>query len=30
VWIGMFISIIFEAIVMAVWYRRGAWKSKNV
>jgi len=30
VWIGMFVSIIFEAIVMAVWYRGGAWKSKKV
>jgi len=30
VWIGMFISIVFEAIVMSLWYRRGKWKSKEV
>jgi putative MATE family efflux protein len=30
VWIGMFISIIFEAVVMIVWYSRGKWKTKKV
>ncbi len=30
VWIGMFVSIVFEALVMFVWYRRGAWKTKKV
>jgi putative MATE family efflux protein len=30
VWIGMFASIIFEAVVMFVWYRRGTWKTKRV
>ncbi len=30
VWVGMFVSIIFEAVVMFVWYRRGAWKTKRV
>jgi putative MATE family efflux protein len=30
VWIGMFVSIIFEAIVMFAWYRRGTWKAKRV
>jgi putative MATE family efflux protein len=30
VWIGMFVSIVFEAIVIFVWYRRGAWKTKRV
>jgi putative MATE family efflux protein len=30
VWIGMLVSIIFEAIVMVVWYQRGTWKTKRV
>jgi putative MATE family efflux protein len=30
VWIGMFVSIVFEAIVVFVWYRRGTWKAKRV
>lgn len=30
VWFGMLVSIVFEAIVVFWWYRRGAWKSKRV
>ena len=30
VWVGMFVSIVFEAVVMYVWYRRGTWKTKRV
>lgn len=30
VWLGMFISIVFEAIVIVAWYRRGTWKAKGV
>jgi len=30
VWLGMFVSIVFEALVMFVWYRRGTWKTKRV
>jgi putative MATE family efflux protein len=30
VWIGMFLSIVLEAVVMFVWYRRGAWMTKKV
>jgi putative MATE family efflux protein len=30
VWIGMFVSIVFEALVMFVWYRRGTWRFKKV
>jgi len=30
VWIGMFVSIVFEAVVMFVWYRRDTWKTKKV
>jgi putative MATE family efflux protein len=30
VWMGMFASIIFEALVMFAWYRRGTWKAKKV
>jgi putative MATE family efflux protein len=30
VWIGMFVSIVFEAAVMGVWYQRGRWKAKKV
>jgi len=30
VWIGMFVSMVFEALIMFVWYRRGTWKSKRV
>ncbi len=30
VWIGMFVSIAFEALVMFAWYRRGTWKTKRV
>jgi len=30
VWIGMLVSIIFEALVMFAWYRRGSWKTKKV
>ena len=30
VWEGMFVSIVFEAVVMFVWYRRGTWKAKRV
>lgn len=30
VWIGMLVSIIFEALVAGMWYRRGKWKTKTV
>ncbi len=30
VWFGMFISIVFESVVMFLWYRRGTWKTKRV
>lgn len=30
VWIGMFISIVFEALVMFAWYQRGTWKTKKL
>lgn len=30
VWMGMFISIAFESLVMFVWYARGTWKTKRV
>jgi putative MATE family efflux protein len=30
VWLGMFISIVFEAIVMFLWYRRGTWLQKRL
>lgn len=29
IWVGMFISIVFEAVVMFAWYRRGTWKTKK-
>jgi putative MATE family efflux protein len=30
VWIGMFVSIIFEAVAMFIWYRRETWLGKQV
>jgi putative MATE family efflux protein len=30
VWIGMLVSIVFEALVMFIWYQRGTWKTKKV
>jgi putative MATE family efflux protein len=30
VWVGMFISIVFEAVIMFLWYRRGTWLTKTV
>ena len=30
VWIGMFVSIVFESIAMFGWYRRGTWKHKRI
>jgi putative MATE family efflux protein len=30
IWVGMFISIVFEAVVMFAWYRRGTWKTKKL
>jgi len=30
VWLGMFVSIVFESLVMFAWYRRGTWKTKRV
>ena len=30
VWIGMFVSIVFESALMFAWYRRGTWKTKRV
>lgn len=30
VWLGMFVSIVLEALLMFWWYRRGTWKTKRV
>ncbi len=30
VWFGMFVSLVFEALLAAWWYRRGTWKAKNI
>lgn len=30
VWIGMFASIVFEALAMFAWYWRGTWKTRQV
>jgi len=30
VWIGMFVSIVFESVVMFIWYRRETWLTKTV
>ncbi|HVN87256.1 MAG TPA: MATE family efflux transporter [Candidatus Binatia bacterium] len=30
VWIGMLVSIVFETMVVAAWYRRGSWKTKKL
>ena len=30
VWFGMFVSIVFESLVMFACYRRGTWKTKRV
>jgi putative MATE family efflux protein len=30
VWIGMFVSIVFESVVLFGWYRRGTWKHKRI
>jgi putative MATE family efflux protein len=30
VWLGMFISIVFESLLMFAWYRRGTWKTHRV
>jgi Na+-driven multidrug efflux pump len=30
VWIGMFVSIVAESLLMFAWYRRGTWKTKRV
>jgi Na+-driven multidrug efflux pump len=30
VWIGMFVSLVFESAMLALWYRRGTWKKKRV
>jgi putative MATE family efflux protein len=30
VWLGMFVSIVFEAMVMFAWYRRGTWLAKKL
>jgi putative MATE family efflux protein len=30
VWMGMFVSIVFEALLMFWWYGRGTWKTKRV
>jgi len=30
VWLGMLVSIVFEALVIFGWYRRGAWKRRAV
>jgi Na+-driven multidrug efflux pump len=30
VWQAMFVSIVFESLLMFAWYRRGTWKTKRV
>jgi Na+-driven multidrug efflux pump len=30
VWQAMFVSLVFEAVVMVAWYRRGTWKTRRV
>jgi MATE family, multidrug efflux pump len=30
VWMGMFLSIVFESLVMFAWYRRGTWLRRSV
>ena len=30
VWFAMFVSIVFESLMMFAWYRRGTWKGKRV
>lgn len=30
VWVGMFVSLVFEAGLQAWWFRRGTWKHKRV
>jgi putative MATE family efflux protein len=30
VWIGMFVSLVFESVLLAIWYRRGGWKANRV
>jgi putative MATE family efflux protein len=30
VWAGMFVSLVFEAALIALWYRRGEWKRRRV
>ena len=30
VWMGMFVSIVFEALIVFAWYSRGTWKHKRV
>jgi putative MATE family efflux protein len=30
VWVGMFVSLLLESVLLAWWYRRGGWKAKRV
>jgi len=30
VWWGLFVSVLLEAVLVALWFRRGAWKSRVV
>jgi putative MATE family efflux protein len=30
VWIAMFVSMVFESLIMFAWYRRGTWKTKRL
>jgi putative MATE family efflux protein len=30
VWIGMFVSMVLEAVVTAWWFRRGTWKTRRI
>jgi len=30
VWIGMFVSLVFEAVLLVAFYRRGNWKTKRI
>jgi Na+-driven multidrug efflux pump len=30
VWVGMLVSILVEAAIVAWWFRRGSWKTRKV
>lgn len=30
VWLGIFVSVVFETLAVACWYRRGTWLAKRI